>query len=306
MSSCSLRRGPWYGSWPLRRSTRVHWYPSPFGISKLRRATHLHRQTKATDSSLLPTSCSPPRPIVLPYLRFHSRPYRKSSSSSSGSIMSSNDDNSSTLTLPHISSPIPAPLLYYDGNLQHPTAADPQHGPYPIINPSTSETLTTYNYAASNDIDKAISSAIRAFPHWRATPASQRARILFRTAAIIRERADDLARLETLDTGRSVSETSSVDIPSGAEVLEYYAGLVASGGLNGETVRLRQGAEGEAWMYRVKEPLGVCAAIGAWNYPLQMYVLDRLSYPYSIKNHTSHEVSDITIFALPVLPNKHL
>ena len=189
-------------------------------------------------------------------------------------IISQNRHSSmmTTLSLPHLSSPIPAPLLYYDGKLQHPT---PAHSPlvsHPIVNPSSSARLASFSYASPSDVDLAVASASDAFPRWRATSPTQRARILRTAAAIIRERAHDLARLETTDTGRPVSETASVDVLSGADVLDYYAGLVASGGLNGEASRLRQGEEGEAWMYRMKEPLGVCAAIGAWNYPLQMYV----------------------------------
>ena len=54
---------------------------------------------------------------------------------------------------------------------------------------------------------------------------------------------------------------------TGADVLEYFANLVGGGGLNGETVQLRE----DAWVYTKKEALGVCAGIGAWNYPIQMY-----------------------------------
>ena len=290
MSLQARRHG--YGSWPLSGGTiRIHWHPASIGTSNLRRAQHLSRQTRSRHSTSL-RKAFPPLPLfVTPHSSLPLRQYRSfSSSSSSSRNMASNDAGPSTLTLPYISSPIPAPLLYYEGNPQYPTSAhaDSQLGPHPIINPSTSESLTTFNYAAPSDIDAAISSASRAFPRWRATPAPQRARILFKAAAIIRERADDLARLETIDTGRPVSETGSVDVPSGAEVLEYYAGFVASGGLNGETIRLRQGAEGDAWVYRMKEPLGACAAIGAWNYPLQMYVLNYLSRPYGLQNYTSH------------------
>lgn len=84
--------------------------------------------------------------------------------------------------------------------------------------------------------------------------------------AILRSRNDELSKIETLDTGKPFSETSTVDIVTGADVLEYFANLVASGGLNGESFRLRD----SAWVYTSKEPLGVCAGIGAWNYPIQI------------------------------------
>ncbi|KAK3077395.1 hypothetical protein LTS18_010378, partial [Coniosporium uncinatum] len=73
-------------------------------------------------------------------------------------------------------------------------------------------------------------------------------------------------KTETHDTGKPFSETSTVDVTTGADVLEYFANLVGGGGLNGETTQLRD----DAWVYTRKEPLGVCVGIGAWNYPLQI------------------------------------
>ena len=95
---------------------------------------------------------------------------------------------------------------------------------------------------------------------------TERSRILLRAVAILRKRNNELATTETHDTGKPFSETSAVDVITGADVLEYYANLVASGGLNGETTQLRP----SAWIYTTKAPLGVCAGIGAWNYPIQI------------------------------------
>ncbi|KAG6029738.1 hypothetical protein E4U41_000285, partial [Claviceps citrina] len=69
----------------------------------------------------------------------------------------------------------------------------------------------------------------------------------------------------TLDTGKAWAETSAVDVATGADVLEYYAHLVA-GGLPGQHTRLRR----DAYVLTSHEPLGVCAGIGAWNYPIQI------------------------------------
>ena len=85
-----------------------------------------------------------------------------------------------------------------------------------------------------------------------------------RAAALLFERNDELARLETLDTGKPISETSTVDIITGAEVIEYYAGLVQA--IHGDYFDLPP--HGFAQVKRV--PLGVCAGIGAWNYPIQI------------------------------------
>lgn len=92
----------------------------------------------------------------------------------------------------------------------------------------------------------------------------ERSRILRRAVDILRERNDELARLETLDTGKAYSETSTVDIVTGADVLEYYAGLATA--IQGEQVPLRE----SSFFYTRREPLGVVAGIGAWNYPIQI------------------------------------
>jgi betaine-aldehyde dehydrogenase len=94
--------------------------------------------------------------------------------------------------------------------------------------------------------------------------AMQRSRILRRAVDILRERNDELAQLETLDTGKSYSETRYVDIVTGADVLEYYAGLVPA--IEGEQIPLRE----SSFVYTRREPLGVTAGIGAWNYPIQI------------------------------------
>lgn len=134
------------------------------------------------------------------------------------------------------------------------------------IDPSTAEPLAVVHESSRRDADAAIQSASRAFPSWSRTPPAQRARILLKAVEILRQRNDDLAKVETHDTGKPFSETSTVDVASGADVLEFMANLVGGGCLNGETVQLRD----DAWVYTRKESLGVCVGIGAWNYPIQI------------------------------------
>lgn len=157
---------------------------------------------------------------------------------------------------------IPTPSLFYDGKPQLSSSTQT----FQTTDPSTSLPLATIRTSTPSDIDAAIASAARAFPAWSNTPAPERSRILLRAASLLRARNDLLASLETKDTGKAFSETSTVDIATGADVLEYFAHLVSSGGLDGETATLRP----DAWVYTRKEPLGVCAGIGAWNYPLQI------------------------------------
>ncbi|EXJ59452.1 betaine-aldehyde dehydrogenase [Cladophialophora psammophila CBS 110553] len=137
---------------------------------------------------------------------------------------------------------------------------------FPSVDPSTGKTVCTVHTSSRSAIDSAVSSAKAAFPSWSSTPPIERARILHKAVSILRSQNDELARIETTDTGKPFSETSTVDIVTGADVLEYFANLVASGGLNGESFRLRD----SAWVYTFKEPLGVCVGIGAWNYPIQI------------------------------------
>jgi betaine-aldehyde dehydrogenase len=156
----------------------------------------------------------------------------------------------------------PAQQLYYAGKAQHATSRKS----FLTINPSTAEPLAEVQTAAHIDVDRAVASAQEAFPSWSQTSPVARSRILLKAVEILRARNDEIARVETDDTGKPYSETSTVDVVTGADVLEYFANLVASGGLNGETTQLRR----DAWIYTKKEALGVCAGIGAWNYPIQI------------------------------------
>ncbi|KAL8804640.1 MAG: hypothetical protein Q9182_002448 [Xanthomendoza sp. 2 TL-2023] len=151
--------------------------------------------------------------------------------------------------------------LYYNGKVQ--MASGPV---FRSIDPSTAQPLADIHAASHSDIDSAIASAQKAFPTWSRTPPVVRARILLKAVQLLRDRNDEIAKSETQDTGKPFSETSTVDVVTGADVLEFFANLVAGGGLNGETVQLRE----DAWVYTKKEPLGVCAGIGAWNYPIQI------------------------------------
>ncbi|KAL8995613.1 MAG: hypothetical protein Q9169_004687 [Polycauliona sp. 2 TL-2023] len=155
----------------------------------------------------------------------------------------------------------PLQQLYYAGKVQMASGSI-----FRSIDPSTSRPLADVHAASESDVDKAIASGEKAFVSWSRTPPVARARILLKAVQLLRDRNDEIARIETQDTGKPFSETSTVDVVTGADVLEFFANLVAGGGLNGETVQLRE----EVWVYTKKEPLGVCAGIGAWNYPIQI------------------------------------
>ncbi|MCU8336137.1 betaine-aldehyde dehydrogenase [Vibrio vulnificus] len=92
----------------------------------------------------------------------------------------------------------------------------------------------------------------------------ERSRCLLKAAQLIRDHNDELAELEVRDTGKPIQEASVVDIATGADVIEYFAGLV--NGLGGE----QQSLGSNQFFYTRREPLGICAGIGAWNYPIQI------------------------------------
>lgn len=135
---------------------------------------------------------------------------------------------------------------------------------FETLNPATGEVLATVQSASRADVDKAVAAAAAGQKVWATMTAMQRSRILRKAVDILRERNDELALLETLDTGKALSETQAVDIVTGADVLEYYAGLVPA--LEGEQIPLRE----TSFVYTRREPLGVVAGIGAWNYPIQI------------------------------------
>ncbi|TJB68219.1 aldehyde dehydrogenase family protein, partial [Escherichia coli] len=94
---------------------------------------------------------------------------------------------------------------------------------FETINPANGNVLATVQAAGREDVDRAVKSAQQGQKIWAAMTAMERSRILRRAVDILRERNDELAKLETLDTGKAYSETSTVDIVTGADVLEYYA-----------------------------------------------------------------------------------
>ncbi|MDO6581535.1 betaine-aldehyde dehydrogenase [Photobacterium sp. 2_MG-2023] len=131
-------------------------------------------------------------------------------------------------------------------------------------NPATGEVIAEIGQASEADMARAIESAKAGFAKWSAMSGAERGRILMKAVALLRERNDELAALEVQDTGKPLQEALEVDIATGADVIEYYAGLAAS--LAGQQQDLGHGQ----FFYTRREPLGICAGIGAWNYPIQI------------------------------------
>ncbi|MBR9652478.1 betaine-aldehyde dehydrogenase [Thalassovita aquimarina] len=133
-----------------------------------------------------------------------------------------------------------------------------------VIYPATGEVIARLHEATPAVIEEAITSARAAQADWAAKSGTERGRVLRRAADIIRERNRELSVLETHDTGKPLQETLVADATSGADALEYYGGL--AGSLTGDHIPLGDGN----WAYTIREALGLCVGIGAWNYPTQI------------------------------------
>jgi acyl-CoA reductase-like NAD-dependent aldehyde dehydrogenase len=142
-----------------------------------------------------------------------------------------------------------------------------------FINAESGETLATLNphdntpiaevaLAGKADIDKAVAAASRAFPAWSRLAAADRGRILLRLADLIEDNAEDLARLESLDTGHPVRDSRALDVPRTAACFRYFGGMADK--FQGETIPVEAGFLN----YTLREPVGVVGQVVPWNFPL--------------------------------------
>jgi len=133
-----------------------------------------------------------------------------------------------------------------------------------VVDPSTGTAVTTVAEAGPEDLGAAVAAAREAFDAgtWPRTPARERARVLRRAAGLIRERADELAAVESLDVGKPISFSRGVDVETVAETYDYYASLAQE--LDGATRQIPLPAHA----YTRREPIGVVGAITPFNFPL--------------------------------------
>ena len=132
----------------------------------------------------------------------------------------------------------------------------------PVVNPATGETLGDLPHANAEDLDRALAAAQASFPKWRGLPPHERGKILKKAADLIRERTDAIARIATIEEGKTLTE-AKWEAGLAADIFEWYAeeGRRAYGRV------LPQRAPGVR-MTVVKEPVGPVAAFAPWNFPL--------------------------------------
>ncbi len=132
-----------------------------------------------------------------------------------------------------------------------------------VLDPGTSQPFARVPDAGATEIDSAVKAARAAAPGWAATPPVVRGRILRAISALITERREELARFESMDTGKPLRQAYA-DVDVAARYFEFYASIGET--LFGDTM----GLSPDHFAYTLREPLGVAGHIVPWNYPLQI------------------------------------
>ncbi len=149
--------------------------------------------------------------------------------------------------------------LFIGGNWRPPVSGET----YATINPATEEESARVAKGDEHDVDLAVQAARRAFDSgpWPRMNAAERGKVVWKLADLIVANLDEMARLESLSTGKTLFDSGKVEIPFAAEVFRYYAGWATK--IHGETLALREGA----FTFTLREPIGVVGAIVPWNFP---------------------------------------
>ncbi|KUL33334.1 gamma-aminobutyraldehyde dehydrogenase [Actinoplanes awajinensis] len=147
-------------------------------------------------------------------------------------------------------------------------AVAPAEGRYAdLIDPSSGEVFASAPVSGAEDVDRAMTAAATAFDQWRNTTPSDRQRALLKFADAVEARADELVAAESQNTGKPLGLTASEELPPAVDQIRFFAGAA----------RLIEGRSAGQYLngyesYVRREPVGVCAQVTPWNYPLMMAV----------------------------------
>ncbi|WP_041832417.1 gamma-aminobutyraldehyde dehydrogenase [Actinoplanes sp. N902-109] len=147
-------------------------------------------------------------------------------------------------------------------------SAAPADGRYAdLVDPSTGEVFASAPVSGEEDVDRAVRAAATAFESWRATTPAERQLALLRFADAVEARADELVAAESQNTGKPLGLTASEELPPAIDQIRFFAGAA----------RLLEGRSAGQYLagyesYVRREPVGVCAQVTPWNYPLMMAV----------------------------------
>ncbi|WP_333903366.1 aldehyde dehydrogenase family protein [Achromobacter insolitus] len=148
--------------------------------------------------------------------------------------------------------------LFIDGRFVDAAAG----GTIDVLNPHDGSLITAIAAAEAEDVDRAVQAAQRAFPAWARMAAADRGRLLLKLADLIEANAEELAQLETLDTGHPIRDTRGLDVPRTAGCFRYFGGMADK--LQGSVIPVEAGFLN----YVQRAPIGVVGQIVPWNFPL--------------------------------------
>ena len=137
---------------------------------------------------------------------------------------------------------------------------------FSTINPATEEPICAVAEAGAEDVDRAVTAARKAFGEgaWARLSAADRGRLLWRIGDLLEKNLQEVAEIETLDAGKTIGDTTRIDVPMAADCFRYFAGWATK--IEGETIPVRA----PCLNYTLREPLGVVGQIIPWNFPLLM------------------------------------
>ena len=138
---------------------------------------------------------------------------------------------------------------------------------YDVVNPATGQAYATAPASGTEDVDRAMAAADRAFDTWGETTPKERQEALLRMAQSLEDRADEFVRVECENTGKPIGLTADEELPPSVDELRFFAGAarVLEGRSAGEYLK-----DHTSWVRR--EPIGVVAQVTPWNYPLMMAI----------------------------------
>src|SRR5512145_1180496 len=154
---------------------------------------------------------------------------------------------------------MPTAEIFIKGQWQPPASGET----YAPVNPATEEPISLVGRGDERDIEAAVAAARKAFDEgpWPRMSAAERGRIVWKLGDLIMQNLDEMARLESVNTGKTLFDSGKVEIPFAAEVFRYYAGWATK--IHGETLQLRD----NAFTFTLRQPVGVVGAIVPWNFP---------------------------------------
>jgi len=134
---------------------------------------------------------------------------------------------------------------------------------FATVNPADESVIAQVAEAGSDDVDAAVAAARKAFDSgpWPKMSAAERGKILWRMGELILERLPQMSLLETLDTGKTLFDSGKIELPMAAQIFQFFAGAATK--ISGSTPSSRS----DAFLFTLREPVGVVAAIVPWNFP---------------------------------------